>query len=53
MAQLDRMVADGFVRPEHRDGVYFDDQPGRLLERLAGFEPPDLHKWIDRDLSPD
>ena len=51
MAQLDLMVTEGFVRREHRDGIYFDDQPERLLERLATFAPPDLHKWIDRDLS--
>jgi uncharacterized protein (TIGR00730 family) len=52
MEQLDRMVAEGFVRREHRDTIYFDDQPARLLQRLAGFESPDVHKWIDRDLSP-
>jgi uncharacterized protein (TIGR00730 family) len=51
MEQLDRMVAEGFVRQEHRDGIYFDDQPSRLLRRLAGFESPDIHKWIDRDLA--
>lgn len=51
MEQLDRMVADGFVRHEHRDGIYFDDDPSRLLRRLAEFEPPDVHKWIDRDLA--
>lgn len=49
--QFDRMVTEGFVRPEHRDGIYFDDRPARLLQRLATFEPPDIHKWIDRDLS--
>jgi uncharacterized protein (TIGR00730 family) len=49
--QLDRMVAEGFVRQEHRDTICFEDQPSRLLERLAGFESPDIHKWIDRDLS--
>ena len=49
--QLDRMVADGFVRREHRDGIYFDDRPARLLQRLAGFDAPDIHKWIDRDLN--
>jgi predicted Rossmann-fold nucleotide-binding protein len=38
MEQLDRMVAEGFVRREHRDGSYFDDRPARLLRRLAGFE---------------
>jgi hypothetical protein len=51
MEQLDRMVAEGFVRREHREGIYFDDQPARLLQRLAAFESPDVHKWIDRDLS--
>ena len=51
MVQFDRMVTEGFVRPEHRDGIYFDDRPARLLKRLARFEPPDIHKWIDRDLS--
>jgi uncharacterized protein (TIGR00730 family) len=52
IVQLDQMVAEGFVRQEHRDGIYFDDLPSRLLQRLAGFEPPDIHKWIDRDLAP-
>ena len=51
MDQLDRMVAEGFVRQEHRDGIYFDDQPDRLLQRLAGFKSPDIHKWIDRDFA--
>lgn len=51
MRQLDHMVTEGFVRQEHRDGIHFDDQPDRLLQRLADFEPPDIHKWIDRDLS--
>jgi uncharacterized protein (TIGR00730 family) len=51
MEQLDRMVAAGFVRQEHRDGIYFDDQPPRLLQRLTEFESPDIHKWIDRDLT--
>jgi uncharacterized protein (TIGR00730 family) len=49
--QLDRMVAEGFVRQEHRDGIYFDDDPSRLLGQLAAFESPDLHKWIDRDVA--
>jgi uncharacterized protein (TIGR00730 family) len=50
MNQLDRMVADGFVRAEHRAGIYFDDQPSSLLQRLAAFESPEIHKWIDRDV---
>lgn len=49
MDQLDHMVAEGFVRREHRDGIHFDDQPARLLRQLAAFQAPDIHKWIDRD----
>jgi uncharacterized protein (TIGR00730 family) len=49
MAQLDHMVAEGFIRPEHRGNIYFADQPGGLLGLLAGFEPARIHKWIDRD----
>jgi hypothetical protein len=45
------MVAEGFIRPEHRSGIYFADQPDRLLDLLAGFEPARIHKWIDRDLA--
>ena len=37
--QLNHMVAEGFVRREHRDGIYFDDQPARLLQRLAHWSP--------------
>jgi uncharacterized protein (TIGR00730 family) len=50
-AQLDRMVTDAFVRPEHRDVIYFDDSPARLLGRLKEFEQPTVHKWIDLDAS--
>jgi uncharacterized protein (TIGR00730 family) len=47
-AQLDHMVAEAFVRPEHRAGIYFDDDPERLLDLLRDFDPPQRHKWIDQ-----
>ncbi len=40
---LDRMVAEGFVRPEQQDIVTVDDDLERLLARLA--EPPG---WTDK-----
>lgn len=40
---LDRMVAEGFVRPEQQDIVDVDDDLERLLARLA--EPPG---WTDK-----
>jgi predicted Rossmann-fold nucleotide-binding protein len=47
--QLDHMVAEGFFRREHRDGIYFDDQPARLLQQLAAFRIPG-HPQVDRGL---
>ncbi len=46
-AQLDRMVAEDFVLPEHRGSIYFDDRPARLLEQLHDFVPSTARKWID------
>ena len=40
---LDRMVAEGFVRPEQQDIVTVDDDLERLLARLA--DPPG---WTDK-----
>jgi uncharacterized protein (TIGR00730 family) len=48
-AQLDRMVSDAFVRREHRDVVYFDDNPAALLDLLRNFDQPSVHKLIDLD----
>lgn len=48
-AQLDRMVSDAFVRREYGDVIYFEERPAALLDRLRGFDPPQLNKWIDLD----
>ncbi len=46
LAQFDRAVADGFLKPSGRSLVIADEEPGRLLDRLA--LPPDAPepKWI-------
>ncbi len=49
LALLDRAVADRFVRPVHRAIILADADPGRLLDRLAGAELPEVSKLIDRD----
>jgi uncharacterized protein (TIGR00730 family) len=44
---LDRSVQEGFVRPQHRDLLLLDEDAEALLDRLAGWAPPDLgRKWI-------
>jgi uncharacterized protein (TIGR00730 family) len=42
-AMLERMVSDGFVRPEQQDILRFDDDVERLLDALG--EPPG---WTDK-----
>ena len=46
---LDHATAEGFVRPAHRELVLADTDLTRLLERMAAFQPPIVHKWVDRD----
>lgn len=45
---LDGGVRSGFVHPAHRDMVLIDSDPARLLDRLAGWAPVLVPKWLDR-----
>ena len=47
-ALLDGAVTAGFVHSAHRDMVIMDDDPGRLLDRLADWTPVTVSKWLDR-----
>jgi uncharacterized protein (TIGR00730 family) len=47
LALLDRAVADGFCRAEHRRLFCSADVPEELLDRLESFERPALPKWLD------
>ncbi|MFT4627262.1 MAG: hypothetical protein ACI8PZ_005944 [Myxococcota bacterium] len=46
-AFLQRAAEDGFIRDLHRELILFDDDPSRLLSRLATVELPELARWID------
>jgi uncharacterized protein (TIGR00730 family) len=48
-AMLDHAVEQRFLRPQTRAMLVRDDSLDALLERFAGWEPPGLPKWIDRD----
>ena len=48
---LDRMVAERFVRPEHRAMLAAETDPERLLERMDAYEAPVTEKWLDRTTS--
>jgi hypothetical protein len=43
---VEHMIAERFLPAEHRDGVVIDDDPARLLDRLAAFEQPTVSKWM-------
>ena len=49
LQMVDHAVAEGFIRPAHRELVLVDDSVEGLLERMARFTPPTVHKWIDSD----
>lgn len=48
IAFLDRMVGEGFLRPEHRALVLVEPEPEALIAGLATHRPPAVTKWIDR-----
>jgi hypothetical protein len=39
-------VDERFVRSAHGDALVSDDDPARLLDRLAAYRPPAVEKWI-------
>jgi uncharacterized protein (TIGR00730 family) len=48
LALLDRAVADGFLRPQHREMVLVESTADALLDRLATYEAPVVTKWLTR-----
>jgi uncharacterized protein (TIGR00730 family) len=48
LAFVDHSVAEGFVKPEYRAMICVSDQPGDLLDAMAAYTPPTVHKWIER-----
>jgi uncharacterized protein (TIGR00730 family) len=47
-ALLDGATRQGFVTKAHRELVITDDNPARLLNRLAAWTPVTTDKWLDR-----
>lgn len=43
---IDQAVSEGFIKPVHRAIIVCDDDPARLLDRLADVTLPDVPKWI-------
>jgi predicted Rossmann-fold nucleotide-binding protein len=48
-AFIDQAVTEGFIKPVHRGIIVCDEDPGRLLDKLANVTLPDVAKWIRKD----
>jgi uncharacterized protein (TIGR00730 family) len=44
---LDHMTGERFLTPVHRGMAIVEEDPGRLLARLASYQPPRARKWIE------
>ncbi|OIQ50997.1 LOG family protein YvdD [Pseudodesulfovibrio hydrargyri] len=44
---MDRMVAEGFLLPDHRRMVLTSPDPGELIDLFAEYDPPRVDKWIE------
>jgi uncharacterized protein (TIGR00730 family) len=49
LALVEHATTESFVRDAHRDALLSDDDPARLLDRLASHRPPTVEKWIRPD----
>jgi len=49
LAFLNHATEEHFIRPEHRTIVLAEQDPVELIEKLAQFEVPVVHKWLDKD----
>lgn len=43
---FDHAVQEGFVRKEHRNNFIISEDLEELLEKMNGFEPVEIKKWI-------
>ncbi len=46
LAFFDGAVAEGFIRPEHRDMLFVDESPDALLDKFYTYEAPTIEKWV-------
>ncbi len=47
LAQLDRAVEEGFIKPENRELVLVDAELDHLLDRFGDWQSPVRESWLD------
>lgn len=48
IAMIDHSAEQRFIRPEHRSLVLVEDNIEGLYQKMKGFVPPVLEKWLDK-----
>lgn len=46
---LDDAVQNGFVKAKHRELLVVDTDPESLIEKIKGFQPPLVSKWMGEE----
>ena len=46
LAQIERMIADGFLPAQQKEWLVVDTGPAQVLDALARYEPHEVSKWI-------
>lgn len=46
---LDHVVAEGFVKPVHRDMLIIEDNVDSLLAAIHAYTPPNVVKWVNNE----
>ncbi len=49
LGMFDRATEEGFIRRDHRDMLIVEEEPARLLDRLAEYRAPVREKWLTRE----
>lgn len=46
---LDHASTEQFIKPKHRSMLIVEQQAEAMLDRFAGYLPPAVEHWVDRD----
>jgi len=47
---MNHAVEEQFVRAAHRDLIVVETEPASLIDQMAKYQAPHIHKWIDKSL---
>jgi uncharacterized protein (TIGR00730 family) len=47
LAQIDRAVSEGFIKPRNRELLLIDEEAGSLLQRFESWTSPVEDNWLD------